>query len=199
MMRMTALLLLAALALLAASATAAPAGREPFPPEVARQFGEDQFLLFQEPALWRPEARQSFRSRLRLMVVGIARRQGSIRIDERANGRLEGHLEIIELSDPASVRSRVERRFRVTRAQMESLRAAIDNAGLFRIHPQFWSLTDPDAICMDGMVMAFERVDAQGYRFGTANAWCDAPESLRQVARLMVDISGGHRLRFLVN
>jgi hypothetical protein len=187
-----ALLLAGALAVsvgTAASAREDRRGAGMLPPEIASQF-ESAFLAgFGERPLWRPEARRGYRSRLRLTITGILYTRASIRIDERGVGLFEGHMIFVDPRDRSVPFGRTETRFSVSRAQMERLRAAIGEARMFTLYPEFWRSPNGDDICVDGMELIFERIDADGYRFSTANAQCNAPAAMRRAALILFQIA----------
>lgn len=162
------------------------------PPEIASQFEASFLDGFGEPALWRPEARRGYRTRIRLTLAGVLIERVSMRIDERANGRLEGHLVFLNPRNRQVPHGRTESSFRVTRAQFDALRQSFERARLWSIYPEFHPITE---VCIDGTEIIFERTDAEGYRFSDANAQCAAPYAMRQAAETMIDISGAHRVR----
>src|SRR5207253_5029194 len=98
----------------------------------------------------------------------------SIRIDERESGRLSGHMAFVDHRNRDVPNGRTESSFSVSRGQMDRLRAAIREARMFTLFPEFWRSANGDDICVDGMELIFERLDAEGYRFSTANAQCNA-------------------------
>lgn len=167
------------------------------PPDVASQFYPGLFRAFREPPLWPPEALGRYRSRIRLTAVGIAHLRGSIRIDEHADGRVTGHVVVIDRSRGRRAPSRTERGFRISRAAFERLRVQAAEAGLWSSHPQFWE-PDPQTICIDGIELLFERADAQGYRLGVTNAQCSAPRALLALAARIFDIARERQLHRLL-
>ena len=176
-------------AVVAASAMASePRPSRMLPPEIARQFSPASLVDFGDPPLWRPGAGRGYRSRIRLTIAGRV----MIRIDERASGQISGHLIQLTRAGEREPLERSVQGFRVTRAEHDLLRQAVQQAGLWNIHPQFYY---SDAICIDGIRLIFERVDANGYRFSTVNAQCDATVELIRVAETIVDISGEPRFR----
>jgi hypothetical protein len=174
-----------------APAAAAENGRGDFmlPPEIARQFSAHYLAGFGEPALWPPAARQGYRTRYRLTISGILYTSVSIRIDQYPGGRLEGHVVYVDPRDRSIPFGRTTWRFAVPRARFEALQGQFREAGLWTIYPQFYSLTDPNAICLDGMELIFERAEADGYRFSNANAQCTASPAMLQAAATMIDLS----------
>jgi hypothetical protein len=161
------------------------------PPEISKQFSPHYFAGFREPPLWVAYAGQGYRSRIRLTIAGILKSKASIRIDERDNGRLTGHLVFVRLDNKGHPRERNATPFRVSRAQWGALRQAVERARLWNIYPEFYGYGEGgELICIDGMQLIFERVDSNGYRFSTANAQCNAPEAVRRAAAEMIEISG---------
>lgn len=168
------------------------------PPEVAGQFDASILDGFGERPLWVPEAGRNFRSRIRFTIVGIHLTRMSIRIDERRDGSLEGHIAIRGRLDRLHREDPVRHGFRVSREEFETLQENIRQARLWTIYPQFWVMSDPESICIDGMELMFERVDATGYRFAHANAQCTAPDALKRVATTIMTIAGvPHARRWL--
>jgi hypothetical protein len=175
----------------AAGASPVEAGRASMlPPEVARQFETSILEGFNERPLWIPEASRGYRERIRFTIAGILYTRMSIRIDESLDGSLRGHIAIHRRRDRIERDDVVRHRFRVSRDEFEALQRDIQQARLWTIYPQFWGMADFDSICFDGMELVFERVDATGYRFATANAQCTAPPAVKRVAETFVDIAG---------
>ena len=192
-------MLLASACALAASgveADAAEARRgDMLPPEVASQFDASILEGFGERPLWVPEAGRNYRSRIRFTIVGILYTRMSIRIDERRDGSLEGHIAIVGRRDRLDREDPVRHGFSVSRVEFETLEQNIRQARLWEIYPQFWVMSDPESLCIDGMELMFERVDSSGYRFAHANAQCTAPDALKEVAATIVDIAGVPHVR----
>jgi hypothetical protein len=179
-------------------AGAAVAGGEPhgagmLPPEIASQFPPVYLEGFGERPLWPAEARQHYRSRFRLTISGILYTKISIRIDEHSGGWLEGHVAFRDPRDREVPDGLIERNFFVRRAQFEALGRAFQRANLWHLYPEFYSMTG-DNICVDGMEMIFEHVDANGYRFSTANAQCTAPATMIEAAEQVIRIAGERRV-----
>jgi hypothetical protein len=168
----------------AAAAREERSGAAMLPPEMAGQLSAGYLQGFGEPPLWPERARQGYRTRVRLTIKGILLAAVSIRIDQYANGRLDGHVAYVDRGD------RTEWRFPVAGRRFVALQAAFQRAGLWTIHPQFFEFADPNNICIDGMEMIFERADANGYRFANANAQCTASPAMLEAAATMIDISG---------
>jgi len=192
------LLLAGALAVSLATAASAQEDRRGagmLPPEIASQF-EPAFLAgFGERPLWPPQARRGYHSRFRLIITGILYTKASIRIDESGSGRFDGYLVFVDRRDRSVPYGRRETRFPVSRAQMARLRAAIEAAHMFTLYPEFWQSRNANEICVDGMELIFERVDAVGYRFSTANAQCNASAAMRDVALILFEIARAPELR----
>lgn len=192
--------LLLAGALAVSVGTAAPAqedrrGVGMLPPEIASQYSQAYLAGFGERPLWQPQARDGYRSRLRLIITGILYTKASIRIDESGSGHFDGYMVYLDPRDRSVPFGRTETRFPVSRAQMARLRAAIEAARMFTLYPEFWRSPDGDEICVDGMELIFERVDANGYRFSTANAQCNAPPAMRDAAYILFEIARAPALR----
>ncbi|HYD39105.1 MAG TPA: hypothetical protein VEA60_15920 [Allosphingosinicella sp.] len=179
----------ALLGLVVADAAAAAPPRAMLPPELGYGYERVVFEGLDEPPLWRAREARGYRSRIRLSIAGIVRAKASIRIDRRRTGALSGRLVLVDLDSRARPERRIVRRFRVSAAQSEALDRLIGEAGLWTIHPQFYVHEDPEMICLDGMELVFERVDARGYRFSTANAQCTAPGGMLRVAEKMMEIA----------
>ena len=165
--------------------------RQMLPPDVAPQFPGVYLAGLGEPALWRPSAAEGYRTRLRLTIAGIHLARVSIRIDERRDGRLSGHVVFLDRHESRQPPERTARDFPVTRTQFERIREATASAGLWAIHPQFYVV--PDEICIDGMELIFERVDGDGYRFANGNVPCTAPLGIRIAAARMIEVAGAER------
>lgn len=186
-------MLASALALAGASPAPSPQGEGMLPPEVAAQFPSGYLAGFGEPPLWRPEALRNFRSRIRLTINGILYTKVSIRIDERSNGWLEGHVAFVDPRDHSVPNGLTERYFTVGRARFDALRQTFERARLWHIYPEFYQMTG-DNICVDGMELIFERADANGYRFSTANAQCTAPPAMIEAAAALIELSRERRV-----
>jgi hypothetical protein len=159
------------------------------PPAVAPQFSVYHFAGLAEPPLWPPEALRGYRTRIRLSISGILLLKGAIAIDELATGALRGRVVTVDRDERGEPVDRTVRTFRVTRAAFDSLQASIARTRLWHLYPEFWTLAEGE-ICLDGMDLVFERVDARGYRFSTANAQCTAPADIIEVAEQMIEMSG---------
>lgn len=196
MMRRLRLACTCALAVCAVGPDAGEARRiDMLPPEIARQFDASILEGFGERPLWGPQAGRNYRTRVRFTIVGILYTRMSIRIDERRDGSLEGHIAILGRRDRLHREDPVRHGFSVTREEFEALQQEIRQARLWEIYPQFWVMSDPENLCIDGMELMFERVDASGYRFAHANAQCTAPDDLKQVAATIVAIAGVPHVR----
>lgn len=171
---------------------------ELLPSDLARHFNPGQFRGFGEPSLWTLAALGRYRTRIRLTAAGIAQLGGSIRIDEHSNGRVTGHVVMIDRSRGRRGLTRTERDFRIARGDFDRLRAQAAEAGLWSSHPQFWRNPDPQVICVGGNELLFERVDAQGHRVAVTNAQCSAPSALLAVAARFFDIAGERQLHRLL-
>jgi hypothetical protein len=150
--------------------------------------------------LWPSSALSGFKSRIRLKIKGINLLSAMIRIDEREDGRFRGRALLIQRRRDRRTGTLLppetsELSFRPSAEQMRELRAKIVAAKLWRIYPQHWVNDD---ICIDGEQLAFERLDAEGYRFSEANAQCTAPEEVIEVARAMIRMAGVRRAEKLL-
>lgn len=169
--------------------------REMYPPSVADSAWWPD-LLDDEPMLWQPGKLRGFKTRYRLAISGINLVRALIRIDERPDGTGEGRVALVRRASPGrslDLIADVDRTFHVAAKDMASLHARIATAKLWRTGPEeHWPLNDGD-ICIDGEQLAFERLDAGGYRFSEANAQCTAPPAVLAVAQTMIELSGAHR------
>lgn len=171
-----------------------PRGRDVLPPEIA-QHNSHVFNRFRVAPIWRPEALRGYRSRIRMTAAGSLMLRASVRIDEHADGRVSGHLVLVDLSRRGEAEEREVRQFRVGRRDLAELRSLIAQSRLWQIHPQYWGYADPENwVCVDGMEFVFERLDAQGYRFSTSNAQCTMPDDIRSVAAKVIGMAGEPRL-----
>lgn len=176
---MRSLVLLTAAAVL----TAGPALAAPrlFPKTVYDAGGGDaRFIERLEPRpLWRGRV-SAGRQRVRMMVGGITINSWSVELDRRESGRVVGILRQHNgryLSEETS--------FAVRATDFAALEGLIAEAGLWRIDPQFYVETGSDEICLDGLTVVFERVDASGYRYAEGNAQCTLGRAqLRVVAKI---------------
>ena len=188
-------------ALSIAGIAAAPAGArstDMFPPEISTQLpaGYADYLAdMDEPRLWKPKAAKGFRTRIRFSISGIVLAKASIRIDERENGKITGHLAMLDYERGSHGTGVVtETLFSVTRQQFEDLQRKIAQSALWSIYPEFYN-GDPKDICIDGENIILERVDAKGYRFSTANAQCTAPGEILAIAENIVDLAKATRVK----
>jgi hypothetical protein len=170
-------------------------GRNMLPPEVEEGFPSTHFNGFREPPLWTAAAARGYRTRLRVTASGVAYLRGSVRIDEHRDGRVTGHVVVIDGRE----RHRTARAFRASRSDLGELLRIAQEAGIWSVHPEHWRSTDPDMICLDGIEFVLERVDARGYRFSHANVQCAAPHAYRRIAARMFEIAGEERLKRLLN
>ncbi|HEX9932731.1 MAG TPA: hypothetical protein VGB08_07815 [Allosphingosinicella sp.] len=152
------------------------------------------FSGFREPPLWTPQAARGYRTRLRVTASGIAYLRGSVRIDEHADGRLAGHLVVIEGREA----ERTARPFRPTRGELQELLRIAEEGRIWTIYPEYWGPAGVDSICVDGIEFVLERVDARGYRFSRANVQCGAPYAFRRLAERIFEIAGEEQLKRLL-
>ncbi|MDB5677500.1 MAG: hypothetical protein JWM94_502 [Sphingomonas bacterium] len=152
-------------------------------------------LIDDEPRLWQLGRLQGFKTRYRLAIAGINRLRALVRIDEKHDGSGIGRVALVRRSDPGrslDLIADADRTFRVSAKDMALLRTRIAAANLWSIGPEeHWYVKDD--ICLDGEQLAFERLDADGYRFSEANAQCTAPPVLLVVAQTMIELSGERR------
>jgi hypothetical protein len=145
------------------------------------------FRGFGEPPLWTPKAAVGYRQRVRLALFPVLRQEVAVRIDTDASGRTSGsftRMEWVERGWEVAER----RRFSVSPARLAALDDAIERAGIWKIQPEFWQ-TPEGEICVDGVMMIMERVDARGYRFSEANAQCSAPGPMLNLAAQMIALA----------
>jgi hypothetical protein len=164
------------------------------PPEVAEGFSPRHFRGFREPPLWAPEAARGYRTRLRVTASGIHHLRASLRIDEHRDGRVTGHVVVIDGFE----RERTGRPFRVTRADLHALLRIAEEGRIWSIYPEHWGMAGEDMICLDGMEFMLERVDARGYRFSHANVQCGAPAAYARIAARMFELAREERLKGLL-
>ncbi|HEY0012318.1 MAG TPA: hypothetical protein VGB79_05640 [Allosphingosinicella sp.] len=165
------------------------------PPEVAQGFNPRHFRGFREPPLWTPEAARGYRTRLRVTASGVLQLRASVRIDEHRDGRVTGHVVVIDGDE----RERTGRPFRVTRADLHALLRVADEGRVWSIYPEHWSSSAEDMICVDGIEFVLERVDARGYRFSHANVQCAAPAAFARIAARMFELAREERLQRLLS
>ncbi len=176
-------ILLAALATLlsacAASAQPAPA----LPPE----YPYPHWNGLAEPLWGSATPRDSVRL---LMARPHFRRDAyaTISIDRRSEGAI-GTLTRADRAGGYEWAIHEQRRFPVSANQLAQLDALIAASRLWRNNPEFWVLTDPDAICIHGVELVLERANAEGYRFSSANAQCTAPSDYKAVAAYMITLA----------
>ena len=162
-----------------------------FPPDVGWPGG--LLVGAGEPPLWTSVALQGFRSRWRVSIRGIARDRIIVRIDETSRGSISGtYIRYWKGDHRTDLRER--RSFRVTRKQLAELQALAKDRQILTAPRQGWTLTDDEAMCLDGEEVLIEAVDAQGYRAAGANAQCTAPAGLLDVAAKIIQLSGGRGL-----
>ena len=159
------------------------------PPDIDQQYSPAWIAGYGERPLWTARAGKGYRTRLRMSLAGISLTRVSIRIDERDNGAIAGRILVGRLPRGRRGLEVAERRFPVTRAQFDALQQRIRQSRLWQTYPQYWYLSEEDNICVDGMELVMERVDAAGYRFAHANAQCGAPADMLAVASAMIDLS----------
>ena len=142
--------------------------------------------------LWRDGDRGAYDTRLRLMMVGPFQdnNRALIRIDRNADGSASGFLLRGERDARYRWTIREERRFAVSQPELRELDALIAQSPLWQTYPEYWVFTNPDDLCIDGVVLALERVNADGYRISQANAQCTAPPAYRAIVAHMMNISG---------
>ena len=124
------------------------------------------------------------RQRMRLFIGGHTIKSWGVELDQRANGRVVG---VLREHNGRYVSE--ETTFAVRAADFEALQALVAEAGLWSSYPQFYveAETAPGSgeICLDGLTVVLERVDARGYRYSEGNAQCTlGREQLRVVAKL---------------
>jgi hypothetical protein len=181
-----------------AAAPAAARSNDMFPLEISKQLPADyaDYLAdMDEPRLWKPKAAKGFRTRIWFSISGIVLARASIRIDERENGKITGHLAMLDYERGSRGAGVVtETRFSVTRQQFEDLQRQIAQSALWSIYPEFYN-GDPNDICVNGEEIILERVDAKGYRFSTANAQCTAPAEILAIAAMIADLAKATRVK----
>jgi hypothetical protein len=140
---------------------------------------------FKEPNLFL-EDNTAFRSRYRLSISGISCKIYVIRIDERMNGALAGKVSHRNKCKNEPAESHF---FRPSANGFMELKRRIEAASMFKFYPEVWGSSE-DEICLDGNMLIFERRTNDGYAVSSANAQCEAPPHLRQVAQHFVAMSG---------
>jgi hypothetical protein len=155
-----------------------------FPPEM-----EDNVWLhlgdFKEPNLF-VEHDSAFQSRYRLSISGISCKIFVIRIDERISGEVAGKVSHRNKCKNEPAESHF---FRPSVNDFEELKTRINVANMFKFYPEVWN-SSGDEICLDGNMLIFERRTLDGYSVSSANAQCEAPHQLHQVAQHFVAMSG---------
>jgi hypothetical protein len=142
---------------------------------------------FREPNLFR-ENDDAYESRYRLSISGISCNIYVIRIDERTGGELIGKLSSRNKCKNGPMKSRF---FRPSTNDFVALKMGISAANMFKFYPEVWrDDKEEDTICLDGNMLVFERRSKEGYSVSSANAQCDAPYKLHQVAQQFVAMSG---------
>jgi hypothetical protein len=145
---------------------------------------------FEEPQLHTDGALNGFASRYRLSLSGINCEEYVIRIEESAGGQVRGWVKDRNKCKPGPEGDIGVRRFLAGRDDLRELDALFDAAKMFELYPEFWELTDPDAICIDGNQLVFERRNAAGYRISTANAQCTASLEMIEATRKFIALAG---------
>ena len=175
-------------------AATACAGPRLFPDEVYSAGGSSYPERFGAEALWPPAARSDYRQRIRVFIGGITVASWSIELDEKEDGRGVG---VLREHDGHKIIS--THRFRVSKNDFDELALAATQAKLWDIYPQFFVRNAvPNEICVDGMMLVFERVDATGYRYAEGNAQCALGQAQLAVAAKLMTIAGRPDLeRFL--
>lgn len=112
----------------------------------------------------------------------------TIRIDRTTEGAT-GTLTRADLNGANRWTIHEQRRFTITGAELAELDALIAASRLWRTYPEFWVLTDPEAICIHGVELVLERANSDGYRFSAANAQCTAPSDYKAVAAYMITLA----------
>lgn len=187
------LLALVGLATASCAATSSSKREALFPPEVAGEVWDEKLAGHREIPLWTKDALAGYQTRIRLSVSGIVLSKVAVRLDQLSDGSARGQVSFVELRSRTRILATSRRRFRVSKAEMQELNALVENAALWKSYPEFWVLKDDEAICLDGMQVILERVDARGYKFSESNAQCTTPPPIKAVAKKIIALANAKR------
>jgi hypothetical protein len=145
---------------------------------------------FGEPMLYRDGALSGFKSRYRLTTDGIRCVRYSIRLDESEDGIVKGSFKSRDDCPRDADGEKSRSSFSATSEELRELDRLADKAGMFDEAVQIWPFPkDTNTICVDGVQLMFERLDANGYRVAIANYPCSATEEVLGVANKFVEIA----------
>jgi len=167
-----------------------------FPAAVISAGGEASFAeRLREPPLWVTPPSANAPERIRLLIGGHTVASWSIRLDRTPEGRWTGYFREHTGRHLGGVK-----RFEVTGADVAELIRLIDDAGLWRVYPQFWVSDDgPNEICIDGITVVFERSSASGYGYSEGNAQCTMGQNQKAVAAKMMQMAGRADMEMLLH
>lgn len=164
----------------------APPRKVFFPKDYSEEIWID-LARFGEPKLHLIETLERFNRRYRLSMSGVVCTEFVIRIDEKNNHRVSG---LVKKYNRCNRSSRIERRyFSAKPYEIEGLQKEIDDAAIFKFYPEFWVSTDKDSICIDGIQLVMELLDATGHKISVSNTPCTAPAKVRAIASKFVEIA----------
>jgi hypothetical protein len=165
-----------------------------FPPDM--NWSADFLKQHREPGLWEQKALRSYAVRLRMSAEGINCLRSIIRLDQSKKGWVSGVF-ILE-NKCGHLRGEVQRRIvRLSGAELARVIEFARSQDLLQRPRQGWLLPN-DEICLDGQEVLIEIRDANGYRAAGANMSCTAPASFRQLANMILEISGAKEARSTV-
>ena len=161
----------------------------PLPPDVVMGAELSDWYVgslnsFESRPLWTDEADDGYIERYRFTYFGILTTSLQIGIDRKANGKAFLYAEVRRRN------SAIERkRFWLSQRDFSEFKKASDDSGLWGAHPEFWVFKNENDICLDGMEVLLERLDADGYRFSNANTSCTSPAGMNRLAEKMVELA----------
>ena len=189
---------LATLALLAATSALAQDRNAGLVPDEMGEAMWIDLVEFDEPPIFLPAHLGSNQARYRMTISGINCHEYVFRIDHRRRGPVEGTVKMRNKCGNASSRGYTEAHFRASEAELAQLVSTMADQRMFEIYPQYWSFADDEIICVDGNELVFERLDADGYRYSSANAQCGAPSGMLRAALQVIDMADVEDARALV-
>ncbi len=176
--------LVAAIAVLCLSHTAALAGAKPsMLPAELNDPTLNVLRELEEQPMW-PKAPGKAVTRYRLSLIGINCRLHTIRFDESPDGDVRGQAKVWDRCRHDNYYDAQD--FHLPRVRFALIKAAMVKAGLWQRPASYWAAQDPDSICLDGTDVIFERRDAQDFRMDQANVWCSTTRDYVIAARMLL-------------
>lgn len=145
---------------------------------------------FNEPSFWRDNDSAEYQTRIRVLFQSIRIHNGvaTIRIDHNASGKSRG---VVIKGDLAGAGGRINewRSFSVSDADWRHLNELALSPRLFQHYPEFWESSNPGEICIDGVAVVLERLNADGYKLSEANVSCAAPTEFVALVQELIRLS----------